>query len=120
MGSTVETENACVAAMNDRGPVTNTAVANPSKPEGPCRIKGNINDKGERIYHVPGSDSYERTGSARVAASGGSARRRRRGRRGGGRRGGEFLHRVAVSGRTRAKVASYVTRAWRTIRCPAR
>ena len=61
MGSTVETETACVAAMNDRGPVTNTA-AQPTKPEGPCRIKGNINDKGDRIYHVPGSDSYERTG----------------------------------------------------------
>ncbi len=61
MGSTVETETACVAAMNDRGPVTNT-VAQPSTPAGPCRIKGNINDKGDRIYHVPGSDSYERTG----------------------------------------------------------
>ncbi|MBP7609493.1 MAG: thermonuclease family protein [Steroidobacteraceae bacterium] len=61
MGSTVETETACVAAMNDRGPVTNTA-AKPSKPEGPCRIKGNINDKGDRIYHVPGSESYEHTG----------------------------------------------------------
>ena len=62
MGTTVETERACVTAMNDRGPVTNTAVAVPSKPDGPCRIKGNINDKGDRIYHVPGSDSYERTG----------------------------------------------------------
>jgi hypothetical protein len=66
MGTTVETERACVAAMNDRGPVTNTVayptVAYPSKPDGQCRIKGNINDKGDRIYHVPGSDSYERTG----------------------------------------------------------
>jgi hypothetical protein len=63
MGSTVETETACVTAMNDRGPVTNTAVADPAQPAaGSCRIKGNINDKGDRIYHVPGSDSYERTG----------------------------------------------------------
>jgi endonuclease YncB( thermonuclease family) len=62
MGSTVETERACVAAMNDRVPVTNTAVAVPSKPDGQCRVKGNIYDKGDRIYHVPGSDSYERTG----------------------------------------------------------
>ena len=71
MGSTVETENACVAAMNDRGPVTNTAVAAPSKPDGSCRIKGNINDKGDRIYHVPGSDSYERT---RISTSRGERR----------------------------------------------
>jgi len=26
-----------------------------------CRIKGNINQKGERIFHVPGSRDYERT-----------------------------------------------------------
>jgi endonuclease YncB( thermonuclease family) len=59
-GSTVETEAACVAAMNDRGPVTNTPPAQP-KPDDPCRIKGNINDKGERIYHMPGSEAYEHT-----------------------------------------------------------
>jgi len=60
MGSTVETEAACVAAMNDRGPVTNTPLEQP-KPDGQCRIKGNISDSG-RIYHVPGSDTYERVG----------------------------------------------------------
>lgn len=27
-----------------------------------CRVKGNINSKGERIYHVPGSRFYDRTG----------------------------------------------------------
>ena len=26
-----------------------------------CRIKGNINSKGKRIYHVPGGNYYERT-----------------------------------------------------------
>jgi endonuclease YncB( thermonuclease family) len=62
-GATVETESACVAAMNNRGTVTNTAVTDPAQPAaGPCRIKGNINDQGDRIYHVPGSDAYERTG----------------------------------------------------------
>jgi endonuclease YncB( thermonuclease family) len=60
MGSTVETEAACVAAMNDRGRVTNTPLEQP-KPDGQCRIKGNISDSG-RIYHVPGSDTYERVG----------------------------------------------------------
>jgi endonuclease YncB( thermonuclease family) len=61
MGSTVETEAACVAAMSHRGPVTNAPLEQP-KPDGECRIKGNINDEGERIYHLPGSDAYERTG----------------------------------------------------------
>jgi len=28
---------------------------------GDCRIKGNISSKGERIYHVPGGQYYERT-----------------------------------------------------------
>lgn len=27
-----------------------------------CRIKGNISSKGERIYHSPGQEHYERTG----------------------------------------------------------
>ena len=26
-----------------------------------CVIKGNINQSGERIYHLPGSDAYDRT-----------------------------------------------------------
>ncbi len=26
-----------------------------------CAIKGNINAKGERIYHVPGGEWYDRT-----------------------------------------------------------
>jgi endonuclease YncB( thermonuclease family) len=31
----------------------------PNRPD--CRIKGNINSKGERIYHVPGSSGYPST-----------------------------------------------------------
>ena len=31
------------------------------EPSDKCRIKGNISDKGERIYHVLGSSSYEKT-----------------------------------------------------------
>lgn len=34
--------------------------ANDNAP-GDCRIKGNINRKGERIYHVPGERGYDRT-----------------------------------------------------------
>jgi endonuclease YncB( thermonuclease family) len=33
---------------------------------GNCQIKGNINSKGERIYHLPGSRSY---GSTRISES---------------------------------------------------
>ncbi len=29
--------------------------------QGACVIKGNISDKGERIYHVPGDEFYSRT-----------------------------------------------------------
>jgi endonuclease YncB( thermonuclease family) len=30
-------------------------------PNARCAIKGNINQRGDRIYHVPGSDSYDST-----------------------------------------------------------
>ncbi len=35
-------------------------AANDNAP-GQCRIKGNINRKGERIYHAPGDNWYDRT-----------------------------------------------------------
>ncbi len=35
-------------------------VANDNAPD-QCRIKGNINRKGERIYHAPGGQYYDRT-----------------------------------------------------------
>ncbi len=35
-------------------------AANDNTP-GQCRIKGNINAKGERIYHMPGGQWYDRT-----------------------------------------------------------
>jgi endonuclease YncB( thermonuclease family) len=38
------------------------AATRGTAPPDRCKIKGNINDKGERIYHVPGSGSYESTG----------------------------------------------------------
>ena len=33
----------------------------PSSEGGGCKIKGNISDKGERIYHVPGQQHYGKT-----------------------------------------------------------
>ncbi|MFC5358166.1 thermonuclease family protein [Azospirillum himalayense] len=36
-------------------------VTAPTKAPGECQIKGNINSKGERIYHVPGGRSYGQT-----------------------------------------------------------
>ncbi len=35
-------------------------VANDNAPD-QCRIKGNINRKGERIYHMPGGQWYDQT-----------------------------------------------------------
>lgn len=42
--------------------LTTTAMAQ----NGECRIKGNVNTKGERIYHVPGQKYYDDT---RIQAS---------------------------------------------------
>ena len=33
----------------------------PAPQEGACIIKGNISDRGERIYHMPGGAFYDRT-----------------------------------------------------------
>jgi hypothetical protein len=33
----------------------------PQRANADCRIKGNISRDGDRIYHVPGSRSYEET-----------------------------------------------------------
>jgi endonuclease YncB( thermonuclease family) len=40
-------------------PGAGTAATQP--PNSRCAIKGNINQRGDRIYHVPGSDSYDNT-----------------------------------------------------------
>ncbi|OYD82526.1 thermonuclease family protein [Azospirillum brasilense] len=37
------------------------AAAPAGAPSSGCQIKGNINSKGERIYHVPGGRSYDQT-----------------------------------------------------------
>jgi hypothetical protein len=36
-------------------------LVGPADADGDCRIKGNISDRGDRIYHVPGSRHYDRT-----------------------------------------------------------
>ena len=38
-----------------------TTLSQPDKSAGPCLIKGNINRRGEHIYHVPGDKYYDRT-----------------------------------------------------------
>lgn len=59
-----ETVAQCVAAMHKKAvPVVAAATATPSSTasgKSGCQIKGNISDSG-RIYHLPGSDSYDRT-----------------------------------------------------------
>jgi phosphatidylserine/phosphatidylglycerophosphate/cardiolipin synthase-like enzyme len=50
-------------AHADRSPATSpTALANPEADADarPCPIKGNVNRKGERIYHAPGGRDYNR------------------------------------------------------------
>jgi endonuclease YncB( thermonuclease family) len=46
---------------NDREAVPAQRTTPPPAPRDGCYIKGNINGAGERIYHVPGSSSYEET-----------------------------------------------------------
>jgi hypothetical protein len=55
-----ETPERCIAAIGRR----NSGPSEPqprSVPPSSCRIKGNINSRGERIYHVPGAPSYPDT-----------------------------------------------------------
>ncbi len=43
-----------------------TSAAAASAQNGECNIKGNVNTRGERIYHVPGQKYYKAT---RISAS---------------------------------------------------
>lgn len=52
-----ETAAACRTAIPASRPGASALQPAP----GNCRIKGNINARGERIYHLPGSRSYEAT-----------------------------------------------------------
>lgn len=61
-----ETVANCVASMRRQGRSASAAAARSATPQsgyqptGNCLIKGNISDNG-RIYHTPGSPSYDRT-----------------------------------------------------------
>lgn len=46
---------------NNSTPTTKTPIENREKPKQGCDIKGNINSKGEKIYHTPQSPYYDRT-----------------------------------------------------------
>ena len=53
----------CVAgapATGSIGAVPQSLQSAPGPANG-CKIKGNINGKGEKIYHLPGSQYYEKT-----------------------------------------------------------
>jgi len=57
-----ETTERCISAIGRKAPAParlQSAVA--PAPDPACRIKGNINARGERIYHVPGANSYAAT-----------------------------------------------------------
>ncbi len=47
---------------NSESSEINTVISNPSiSPNSSCLIKGNISTSGERIYHLPGCGSYDKT-----------------------------------------------------------
>lgn len=65
-----ETAEDCIAAIGKRGaptaveePQSLATPASPARgtPNAGCRIKGNINRQGDKIYHLPGSHSYDDT-----------------------------------------------------------
>lgn len=63
-----ETAAACIAAIGrPDSPARQQPGAGEPAPSGGCRIKGNINARGERIFHVPGSPSYDDTRVATAA-----------------------------------------------------
>jgi endonuclease YncB( thermonuclease family) len=47
--------------MSSAGPTPPIATSSPRSTSSDCKIKGNISAKGEKIYHLPGSRSYDRT-----------------------------------------------------------
>lgn len=48
------------SALGALGAVPQSLQSSPGPDKG-CKIKGNINAKGDKIYHVPGSQYYEKT-----------------------------------------------------------
>jgi micrococcal nuclease len=52
-GRSVTSESAALGAV--------TSPSGPSEAPAGCVVKGNINTKGDKIYHVPGDDSYDET-----------------------------------------------------------
>jgi endonuclease YncB( thermonuclease family) len=57
-----ETAADCIAVIGEPAPAPEVdRVPAPPGVSGDCRIKGNINRKGDRIYHLPGSYSYDGT-----------------------------------------------------------
>jgi endonuclease YncB( thermonuclease family) len=57
-----ETAERCIAAIGRKDPAASRpSPAGAASPDAACRIKGNINGRGDRIYHVPGTPSYADT-----------------------------------------------------------
>lgn len=48
-------------AVNRWTPLSAFLHTSSESSSGVCRIKGNINPQGERIYHVPGGEWYDKT-----------------------------------------------------------
>ncbi len=60
-GLAAEEAAAAAAAAGAPAPGDGSALTDAETAGGPCLIKGNINRAGDKIYHVPGSPSYDQT-----------------------------------------------------------
>jgi len=49
------------APPRDAGPSPSVSLVGAPEVSSGCTIKGNISSKGERIYHLPGQENYDRT-----------------------------------------------------------
>ncbi|WP_082418973.1 thermonuclease family protein [Massilibacterium senegalense] len=47
----------------------NTSTSTTPTPSGSCDIKGNINSRGEKIYHMPGQQFYDKTNAEEIFCS---------------------------------------------------
>lgn len=56
-----EAAGGAVAALPSSPSATPQSSSTSSGPANGCKIKGNINSQGEKIYHMPGGRYYEST-----------------------------------------------------------
>lgn len=61
-GAAIRDAGLHASRVQDPAQFRRTRASGRIPPDQACRVKGNISASGERIYHVPGQQHYERTG----------------------------------------------------------